>query len=73
MSNPESYFDKLKSETEANAVELAANLIEQESVQAKIEQRAFEVELATTKGEAPKVVNHGRTQEERAGAGPVEG
>jgi DNA end-binding protein Ku len=76
LLEPESYFDKLDSKPDANAVKLAVNLVEQHSgkfepqkmpneyaravhelVQAKIEQRAPEVEIETRKGEPAKVVN----------------
>jgi DNA end-binding protein Ku len=76
LRKPESYFDKLDSKPDANAVKLAVNLVEQQSgkfepqkmpneyaravhelVQAKIEQRAPEVEIETRKGEPAKVVN----------------
>jgi DNA end-binding protein Ku len=75
LRKPDSYFNKLTSETDTNAVKHATNLVEQESgkfepekmpneyaravhelVQAKIEQRAPEVEIET-KGEQPKVIN----------------
>jgi DNA end-binding protein Ku len=70
------YFNKIETKTDAGAVKLAVDLIEQDSgkfepekmpneyaravhelVQAKIEQRAPEVEIETPKGETPKVVN----------------
>jgi len=73
---PESFFDKVETKADAEAVKLATNLVEQESgkfepekmpneyaravhelVQAKIEQRAPEVEIETDKREMPKVVN----------------
>jgi DNA end-binding protein Ku len=73
---PESFFDKVETKADAEAVKLATNLVEQESgkfepekmpneyaraihelVQAKIEQRAPEVEIETEKRETPKVVN----------------
>src|SRR5262245_16374295 len=76
LRKPEPYFDKVETKTDADAVELAVNLIEQESgkfepqkmpneyaravhelVQAKIEQRAPEVEIEAPKGESPKVIN----------------
>jgi DNA end-binding protein Ku len=76
LRKSDSYFDKIETKTDASAVKLAVNLIEQESgkfepekmpneyaravhelVQAKIEQRAPEVEIETAKSETPKVVN----------------
>jgi DNA end-binding protein Ku len=76
LRKSDSYFDSLETKTNASAVKLAVDLIEQESgkfepekmpneyaravhelVQAKIEQRAPEVEIETPKGETPKVVN----------------
>jgi DNA end-binding protein Ku len=76
LRKSDSYFDSLETKTDASAVKLAVDLIEQESgkfepekmpneyaravhelVQAKIEQRAPEVEIETPKGETPKVVN----------------
>ena len=70
LRKAEPYFDKIEAKTDADAVKLATDLIEQESgkfqpekmpneyaravhelVQAKIEQRAPEVEIETTKGE----------------------
>ena len=46
----------------------------QELVRAKIEQRAPEVEIETTKGETPKVINiMGRAQEEHSGKRASEG
>ena len=76
LRKPEPYFDKIETKADADAVKLAADLIEQESgkfqpekmpneyaravhelVQAKIEQRAPEVEIETAKGESPKVIN----------------
>jgi len=73
---PEAYFDKIEAKADADAVKLAADLIEQESgkfqpekmpneharavhelVQAKLEQRAPEMEIGTAKGETPKVIN----------------
>jgi DNA end-binding protein Ku len=76
LRKPESYFDKVDAKPEADAVDLAVNLIEehsgkfepqkmpneyaravQELVQAKIEQRAPEVEIESEKRETPKVVN----------------
>jgi len=76
LRKPEAYFDKIETKADADAVKLAAGLIEQESgkfqpetmpneyaravhelVQAKIEQRAPEVEIETAKGESPKVIN----------------
>jgi len=76
LREPESFFDKLDVEPEADAVKLAVTLIEEHSgkfepqkmpneyalavhelVQAKIEQRAPEVEIETEKREAPKVIN----------------
>src|SRR5262245_8805372 len=75
LRKPDSYFDKVETKTDASAVKLAVDLIEQESgkfepektpneyaravhelVQAKIEQRAPQVEIETPKGETPKVV-----------------
>ena len=75
LRKPEPYFDKIEAKTDADAVKLAKDLIEQESgkfqpekmpneyahavhelVQAKIEQRAPEVEIEA-KGEQPKVIN----------------
>jgi len=76
LRKPETCFDKGETKTDASAVKLAVDLINQESgkfepermpneyaravhelVQAKIEQRAPEVEIETPKGESPKVVN----------------
>jgi DNA end-binding protein Ku len=76
LRQSDSYFDKIETKTDAGAVKLAVDLVEQESgkfepekmpneyaravhelVQAKIEQRAPEVEIETPKGESPKVVN----------------
>jgi DNA end-binding protein Ku len=76
LRQSDSYFEKIETKTDASAVKLAVDLIEQESgkfepekmpneyaravhelVQAKIEQRAPEVEIETPKGETPKVVN----------------
>lgn len=76
LRKPEPYFDEIETQTDANAVKLTVNLIEQESgkfepeklpneyaeavhelVQAKIEQRAPEVEIESQKRETPKVVN----------------
>ena len=76
LRKAEPYFDKIETKADADAVKLAADLIEQESgkfqpekmpneyaravhelVQAKIEQRAPEVEIETAKGETPKVIN----------------
>jgi DNA end-binding protein Ku len=76
LRKPDPYFDKIEAKADADAVKLAADLIEQESgkfqpekmpneyaravqelVQAKIEQRAPEVEIETAKGETPKVIN----------------
>jgi DNA end-binding protein Ku len=76
LRRPESYFDKLDAEPNADAVKLAVNLIEEHSgkfepqkmpneyaraihelVQAKIEQRAPEVEIEAETRETPKVVN----------------
>src|SRR5215510_2817807 len=76
LRKPEPYFDKIETKTDADAVKLAVNLIEQESgkfepqkmpneyaravhelVQAKIEQRAPELEIEAPKGESPKVIN----------------
>src|SRR5215510_8764043 len=76
LRKPEPYFDKIDTKTDADAVKLAVNLIEQESgkfepqkmpneyaravhelVQAKIEQRAPEVQIETEKRETPKVIN----------------
>jgi DNA end-binding protein Ku len=75
LRKSEPYFDKIETKTDADAVKLATDLIEQESgkfqpekmpndyaravhelVQAKIEQRAPEVEIEA-KGEQPKVIN----------------
>jgi DNA end-binding protein Ku len=72
----EPYFDKIETKADADAVNLAVDLIEQQSgkfepqklpneyaravhelVQAKIEQRAPEVAIASESGEAPKVIN----------------
>ena len=76
LRKPEPYFDKIEAKADADAVNLATDLIEQESgkfqpekmpneysravhelVQAKVEQRAPEVEIDTAKGETPKVIN----------------
>jgi DNA end-binding protein Ku len=76
LRQPDSYFEKIDTKTDTNAVKLAIDLIEQESgkfepekmpneyaraihelVQAKIEQRAPEVEIEPERGEAPKVIN----------------
>ena len=76
LRQAEPYFDKIEAVADADAVKLAANLIEQESgkfkpetmpneyaravrelVNAKIEQRAPEVQIETAKGEQPKVIN----------------
>ena len=76
LRKAEPYFEKIDKNADADAVKLAADLIEQESgkfqpekmpneyaravhelVQAKIEQRAPEVEIETAKGETPKVIN----------------
>jgi DNA end-binding protein Ku len=76
LRKPDSYFDKIDTKMDSNAVKLAVDLIEQESgkfdpekmpneyaravhelVQAKIEQRAPEVETEPERGEAPKIVN----------------
>ena len=75
LRKSEPYFNKIEAKTDADAVKLATDLIEQESgkfqpekmpndyaravhelVQAKIEQRAPEVEIEA-KGEQPKVIN----------------
>jgi DNA end-binding protein Ku len=76
LRKPEPFFDNIEAKTDADAVKLAVNLIEQESgkfepnkmpneytravhelVQAKIEQRAPEVQIESETREAPKVVN----------------
>jgi DNA end-binding protein Ku len=76
LRKPEPYFDKIEAKADADAVNLAVDLIEQQSgkfepqkmpneyakavhelVQAKIEQRAPEVEIEAEKREMPKVVN----------------
>jgi DNA end-binding protein Ku len=76
LRKPESYFEKIETKADTDAVKLAVDLIEQQSgkfepqkmpneyaravhelVQAKIEQRAPEVEIETAKGERPKVIN----------------
>ena len=76
LRKPDSYFDRIDTKVDESAVNLAVNLVEQESgkfepekmpneyaravhelVQAKIEQRAPEVEIQTEKRETPKVVN----------------
>src|SRR6476660_9750946 len=73
---PETYFDKIDATPKADAVQLAVELIEENSgkfepqkmpneyaeaihelVQAKVEERAPEVEIETEKRETPKVVN----------------
>ena len=76
LRKPDSYFDRIDTKVDESAVNLAVNLVEQESgkfepekmpneyaravhelVQAKIEERAPEVEMQTEKRETPKVVN----------------
>jgi len=76
LRKPDSYFDRIDTKVDESAVNLAVNLVEQESgkfepekmpneyaravhelVQAKIEERAPEVEIQTEKRETPKVVN----------------
>src|SRR5262245_12869694 len=77
LRQPDSYFDNVETKTDASAVKLAVDLIEQESgkfepqkmpneyadavhelVQAKVEQRAPEVEIGTEEREPPKVINN---------------